>query len=112
MDVLARKAYSTDLTEAQWTILEPLIPASKHGGRPREVNMREVINTICISIAPVANGKCSRTICFPRAPCTSILPSRATMVLGPSTSIPCGSKFAPKRIVNPHPARYISIANR
>jgi len=46
MDVLARKAYSTDLTEAQWTILEPLIPASKHGGRPREVNMREVINTI------------------------------------------------------------------
>ena len=46
MDVLARKAYSTDLTEAQWTILEPLIPASKHGGRPREVDMREVINTI------------------------------------------------------------------
>lgn len=46
MDTLARKAYPSDLTDAQWTILEPLIPASKHGGRPREVNMREVINTI------------------------------------------------------------------
>ena len=46
MDALARRAYPSDLTDAQWTILEPLIPASKHGGRPREVNMREVINTI------------------------------------------------------------------
>jgi putative transposase len=46
MDVLARKAYPSDLTDMQWTILEPLVPASKHGGRPREVNMREVINTI------------------------------------------------------------------
>lgn len=46
MDVPARAAYSTDLTDAQWTILEPLIPGSKHGGRPREVSMREVINTI------------------------------------------------------------------
>lgn len=46
MDVPAREAYSSDLTDAQWAILEPLIPAAKHGGRPREVDMREVINTI------------------------------------------------------------------
>jgi putative transposase len=46
MDALARRAYPSDLTEAQWTILEPLIPAGKRGGRPRKVNMREVINTI------------------------------------------------------------------
>jgi putative transposase len=46
MDALARRAYSSDLTDIQWTIIEPLIPASKHGGRPREVNMREVINTM------------------------------------------------------------------
>jgi len=41
-----RKAYSTDLTDEQWAILEPLVPPSKHGGRPREINMREVVNTI------------------------------------------------------------------
>ncbi|MCE9528543.1 MAG: IS5 family transposase [Planctomycetales bacterium] len=46
MDVPARKAYSTDLTDAQWAIVEPLIPGCKHGGRPREVEMREVLNTI------------------------------------------------------------------
>jgi putative transposase len=46
MEVPARKSYPSDLTDAQWEILEPLIPASKRGGRPREVDMREVINAI------------------------------------------------------------------
>ena len=41
-----RKSYATDLSDEQWAILEPLLPAAKHGGRPREVNMREVVNTI------------------------------------------------------------------
>jgi len=43
-----RKSYPTDLTDEQWAILEPLVPAArtKRGGRPREVPMREVINTI------------------------------------------------------------------
>jgi putative transposase len=46
MDVPAREAYPSDLTDAQWTILQPLIPGGKPGGRPREVDMREVLNTI------------------------------------------------------------------
>lgn len=46
MDVLARAAYSTDLTDAQWMILEFLIPGSKPGGRPRVVDLRDVVNTI------------------------------------------------------------------
>lgn len=43
-----RKAYPTDLTDEQWAIIEPKLPAPKnqHGGRPREVSMREVVNTI------------------------------------------------------------------
>jgi len=43
-----RKAYPSDLTDEQWARLEPLIPAarSNRGGRPREIDMREVINTI------------------------------------------------------------------
>jgi putative transposase len=43
-----RKAYASDLSDQQWSILEPLLPTprTQHGGRPREVNMREVINTI------------------------------------------------------------------
>lgn len=46
MDTVTRKPYSTDLTDKQWAILEPLIPTAKHGGHPREVDMREVLNTL------------------------------------------------------------------
>ena len=43
-----RKAYSSDLSDEQWAIMEPLIPGpkTKHGGRPRTADMREVLNTI------------------------------------------------------------------
>ena len=40
-----RKAYPSDLTDAQWEIIRPLIPVHEVG-RPREVDMREVLNTI------------------------------------------------------------------
>ncbi len=42
----SRKAYPSDLSDAQWAILAPLIPPAKLGGRPREVAMREVVNAI------------------------------------------------------------------
>jgi putative transposase len=46
MTTQARKPYSTDLTDAQWDILKPLIPPQKTGGRPRTISMREVINSL------------------------------------------------------------------
>jgi len=46
MTVVTRKPYQTNLIDDQWDILQPLIPPAKLGGRPREVNIREVINTI------------------------------------------------------------------
>lgn len=45
-DGAVRKAYSTDLTDEQWTILAPLIPPAKHGGREREVDLREIVNAL------------------------------------------------------------------
>jgi putative transposase len=36
----------SDLTDSAWAILEPLIPAGKPGGRPRQVEMRDVLNGI------------------------------------------------------------------
>jgi putative transposase len=41
-----RKPYPSDLTDAQWAWLEPLIPGERPGGRPRKVNMRDVVNAI------------------------------------------------------------------
>ncbi len=44
-----RKKYPSDLTDEQWAIVGPMIPPAKQsprGGRPREVDRREVLNTI------------------------------------------------------------------
>lgn len=42
----SRKRYPSDLTDGQWEEIEPLIPPPKPGGRPREVDMREILNGI------------------------------------------------------------------
>ena len=46
VDPLERKPYPSDLTEAEWRRIEPLIPPAKPGGRPRKANMREILNAI------------------------------------------------------------------
>jgi transposase len=38
--------YPSDLTDAEWALVEPMIPPAKRGGRRREVNVREVLNGI------------------------------------------------------------------
>ena len=36
--------YPSDLTDAEWELVQPLIPPAKRGGRRREVDVREVVN--------------------------------------------------------------------
>lgn len=43
---LTRPAYDTDLTDAQWALLEPLLPAVVAAGAPRTTALREVVNAI------------------------------------------------------------------
>jgi putative transposase len=43
---MTRQPYPSDLTDAQWERLAPLIPPALPGGRPRSVNLREVVNAI------------------------------------------------------------------
>ena len=38
--------YPSDLTDKEWALIAPLIPPAKRGGRPRTVNLREVMNGI------------------------------------------------------------------
>src|SRR3954451_11594070 len=38
--------YETDLTDAEWALLEPVMPEPNQRGRPREWPLREVINAI------------------------------------------------------------------
>ena len=38
--------YPSDLTDEEWSLIEPLIPPAKRGGRKREVVLREVVNGV------------------------------------------------------------------
>ena len=43
---MARIAYPSDLTDAQWRLIAKRIPPAKPGGRHRSVDLREVMNGI------------------------------------------------------------------
>src|SRR5919205_942007 len=36
--------YESDLTDAEWALVAPLIPPAKHGGAKRSVEVREILN--------------------------------------------------------------------
>jgi transposase len=40
------RGFPSDLTDAEWERLRPLIPAAKPGGRPRKTDMRSAMNAI------------------------------------------------------------------
>jgi transposase len=41
-----RQAYPSDLTDAQWKLVEAIVPAPKPGGRPAKYSRREVLNAL------------------------------------------------------------------
>jgi transposase len=43
---MAIPVYPSDLTNAEWALLAPLIPDAKPGGRPRSADMRRIVNGI------------------------------------------------------------------
>jgi putative transposase len=43
---MERNPYPTDLTDEQWKLVEPFLPDPKPGGRPRETDLREVLNAL------------------------------------------------------------------
>ncbi len=49
------KRYSSDLTRTQWKRLKRLLPPAKPGGRPRAVDLHEILN----GIFSIGRGGCS-----------------------------------------------------
>jgi transposase len=41
-----RRRYATDLTDREWALLAPLIPAPKPGGRPAKHDRRELVDAM------------------------------------------------------------------
>ena len=38
--------YPSDLTDREWALIAPMLPAAKPGGRPRSTNLRDVVDAI------------------------------------------------------------------
>jgi putative transposase len=43
---MPRRPYPSDLSDAEWAILEPLVPAPKPGGRPPVHDRRELVDAV------------------------------------------------------------------
>jgi len=43
---VSRRGYPSDLTDAQWALIEPLLPEPSTGGRPEKHPRREIVNAI------------------------------------------------------------------
>lgn len=43
---MPRRAYPSDLTNAQWAAVAPMIPDATPGGRPRKADKREIMDAI------------------------------------------------------------------
>src|SRR5579875_4106966 len=50
MSTETRKRYATDLSDAEWASLEPLVPRPKRGGRPARWERREMLNAILYAL--------------------------------------------------------------
>ena len=69
--------YPSDLSDAEWALIEPLIPRAKRGGGKRRVNIREVINGV-MYILSTGRPMITRTISTSR----KARPSSSTYLIG------------------------------
>lgn len=49
------RRYSTDLSDAEWTLLEPHLPVPKRRGRPKLHSPREILNAVFYVLIFLAN---------------------------------------------------------
>jgi transposase len=93
--------YASDLTDAEWALIEPHMPAVKPLGRPRETKLRSVLDAILyIARTGCQGGCCQRT--FLRLP-----RSKAISTIGQTTAclrrsiLCCRCKRAKRRAATP-----------
>ena len=48
--------YPSDVTDTEWSYIEPLIPPARHGGRGREVDEREIVNGLMYVLSTSGTG--------------------------------------------------------
>jgi len=104
---MSRKPYPSDLTDAEWLVLSPLIPPAKTGGHPRTVDMREILKVYFTSRAVAVVGAYYRMTCPPGVRSTTTSEPIAKTVPGKSSTRPCARWCASKMEERPHPVRLL-----
>jgi hypothetical protein len=66
------RRYDSDLSDAEWALIAPMIPPARRGGRPRDVNVREVLNGIFYVLWTVCQWKALPKTFRRKAPCITI----------------------------------------
>jgi putative transposase len=82
--VKTRRSYSTDLSEEEWAIPQPLVPQAKPGGRPRTHQTRELLDAI---FYVVRSGCAWRLLAHDFPPWQTAYP----------TTLGCGASMVPGR---------------
>src|SRR5215208_4030499 len=111
-----RKPYLTDLSDAEWSSLEPYLPAPKANGRPRTYPLREILDAIFY----VVRSGCAWRLLphdFPTAgrPSTTTSASGVWMEHGKGCTPPCASEcgFASRETLSPaQPSSTVSRSKR
>lgn len=64
--------YPSDLTDAEWGLVAPLIPPAKRGGRRREVDVREVLNGLLYVLSTGCQCRAVPKDLPPKSNCSAI----------------------------------------
>ena len=61
--------YASDMTDAEWALIERLSPRANRRGRPRRTDLRSVVKAIFYICRRAASGECCRMSSRPIRPC-------------------------------------------
>ena len=112
---MSRKPYPSDLTDAQWEELAPLLPPDTVRGHPRTTDLREVVNGVLYvlrgGIPWSAEADCPM-ICRRVARCGGTFESGGMTGPGSGWRKPCGFEFGKPQDGRPPPAPPSLTASR
>src|SRR6188472_2809620 len=99
------RLYDTDLTDAGWALVAPLLPPARPGGRPRTTNIRAVLNAIFYLLRTGCHGGCFPGSSRHGAPFITTSEGGRTQVSGLAFSAVCmrrlGSMLVGMRLLPP-----------
>ncbi len=95
---MKRNQYPSDLTEQEWLLLKDLVPPAKFGGRPRTVEIREILNAVFRSCEQAVRGVWCRTIFRNGQPFIIIGASGGSTVCGNESTKLCAAAYEKRQV--------------